>query len=1167
MCLRHVFLSCALVIAAFLYPSLTTATPAFPGATWETKTPEELGLDSSMLDQFASNVGGIGCIVKDGYMVKTWGTQSSKGDWASAAKPVISTMLFFAINEGLLPGVDALVNPVAEDLYGVSLLPKDQNMSFRHLANMMSAYALPEDPGTHWGYNDYAIQLYAETLFDGVFQQSANAAATAANRLGQLQFEDGSIFSSRGGYGIHTSPRDFARIGWLWLNKGYWNSTQILPQSFFTNYLKPDVPNNAPRTVGGINDYLNIGTYGGGSNQEDDGPGIYGFNWWFNTEVGTTGNITWPDAPPDIFQAIGHGDKEIVSVIPSLGIVASARGNWGSFDPGNPNAGMNLNLKLLSEAVTDGPLPGQIMVDPTNPSWFVYNKDDNVDGKLDPYFLSGAGDPEDFLYRGTRNADGTRNGDQQTLITDLIGTNTNGIYMQALRSHGGDGDNTHNPFIDSNKNNALDDDILDQWEEWFTLMESNDITIYFFFYDDNIKISQSSSLNWPLDGSNNLHPQERYYIETLVNRFEHHKNIIWVVMEEVQEMGSDYVIHAKKIAEAIREADNHNHPIAVHKLNGLSFTEFADDPNLDQFSIQYNFQSAEGLHDGMLTAWNSANGQYNLAMTESNGHYSANAAETRKKSWATAMGGAYVMVFEMDIANTPQSHLIDAGRLRTFMESTNFNEMAPHDELAFGGTEYVLALPGSSYIAYASNLSGNIGLQNLIAGTYRFKWFDIPNGITVIEPEVEVTTSNSSWIKPPNIGNELAVFIERTSGVPGNIPPIANPQSVTVSHNTATSITLTYSDPDGGPGPYSFSISQQPQFGTLTGSGANRTYTPNTGYSGNDSFSFIVNDGEDPSTPAIVSINVQPAGNVPPVAQDQSLATSEGTPASISLLYTDSDGPGPYTISIVSLPTHGTLSGNGNDRTYTPDAGYSGNDSFTWRVFDGLDYSNTATVNISVGDVIFSDDFNRADNSVVGNGWIEVESSSTTKILNQKLVFDAMDDSYRPLIRHSFANQQSGSFTWSYHFNFKRTGAEGIYSFWMQLGNSSLMSDNSPEENGVAVNLIWGGTAAGLDTHEGFGYSVNGNVTQLTTLSGGSPSITVTVNLDSNTYDISVNGEQATQIPFENNVSIDSVRFFANGLNQANFSLREIDNVSIISSDAGNPDTTAPAPPRNLRTR
>ena len=72
--------------------------------------------------------------------------------------------------------------------------------------------------------------------------------------------------------------------------------------------------------------------------------------------------------------------------------------------------------------------------------------------------------------------------------TDIVvgaGTGANSIYFQAVKSHGGDGDSTMNPFVDSNVNGLLDEDILDQWETWFTAMDNAGIAIFFMFYDDN----------------------------------------------------------------------------------------------------------------------------------------------------------------------------------------------------------------------------------------------------------------------------------------------------------------------------------------------------------------------------------------------------------------------------------------------------------------------------------------------------------------------------------------------------------------------------------------------------------------------------------------------------------------------------------------------------------
>jgi MYXO-CTERM domain-containing protein len=55
----------------------------------------------------------------------------------------------------------------------------------------------------------------------------------------------------------------------------------------------------------------------------------------------------------------------------------------------------------------------------------------------------------------------------------------------------------------------------------------------------------------------------------------------------------------------------------------------------------------------------------------------------------------------------------------------------------------------------------------------------------------------------------------------------------------------------------------QPINGTLTGTGAALTYTPAAGFSGNDAFTFTVNDGTADSAPATVSVAVAPAVDPP----------------------------------------------------------------------------------------------------------------------------------------------------------------------------------------------------------------------------------------------------------------------------------------------------------------
>lgn len=422
---------------------------------------------------------------------------------------------------------------------------------------------------------------------------------------------------------------------------------------------------------------------------------------------------------------------------------------------------------FLFSGSLQGELPGQIVADPSNPAWLVYNRDDDGDGKLDPFFMCGPGDPEGFLYLGTRQPDGTRSGGGQTnIISQIAGTGANCMYLMAIRSHGGDGDATQNPFVGSDPSGPLDEDILDQWEGWLTQMDDAGIVTYLFFYDDNIRVGDSgpNRLGWALDPSGDLHPEERGFVEGIVNRFEHHRNLIWSVMEEVQEMGGDHLAHAAKIAEAIRQADDNRHPIACHQLTGTTFL-FPDEANLDQFAMQISASSPASLHAQVLAAWNSANGRYGLNMAETAYHkaliQNGSRTELRQANWATAMGGAYIMMIGTWTSGTPSAEMLaDCGRVVSFFESTNFNEMAPHDELGHAGTEYVLASPGDSYILYASNLAGGSpGVRNLAEGLYDLVWFSPVDGTTVWQSNLFLAGGDQILAAPAGIGSEVAVWV------------------------------------------------------------------------------------------------------------------------------------------------------------------------------------------------------------------------------------------------------------------------------------------------------------------------------------------------------------------------------------------------------------------------
>lgn len=134
-------------------------------------------------------------------------------------------------------------------------------------------------------------------------------------------------------------------------------------------------------------------------------------------------------------------------------------------------------------------------------------------------------------------------------------------------------------------------------------------------------------------------------------------------------------------------------------------------------------------------------------------------------------------------------------------------------------------------------------------------------------------------------------------------------------------------------------------------------YTPNANFYGVDTFTYTVFDVVDPTktSSATVTITVEPA-NDPPVAKNDSTSIDEDSVLNVSVPGVrgndyDVDGD-PMTAILVSNVSHGTLSLNPNGSySYTPLPNFFGNDTFTYKMNDGVADSNVATVTIRVNPV------------------------------------------------------------------------------------------------------------------------------------------------------------------------------------------------------------------------
>lgn len=185
-----------------------------------------------------------------------------------------------------------------------------------------------------------------------------------------------------------------------------------------------------------------------------------------------------------------------------------------------------------------------------------------------------------------------------------------------------------------------------------------------------------------------------------------------------------------------------------------------------------------------------------------------------------------------------------------------------------------------------------------------------------------------------------------------NRVPVAAADSITVDQGSgAVLIDVLANDADPDQDRLTVVAVTRPANGTAAAFGDAVTYTPGPGFSGVDSFSYTVADGQGGESSATVTVTVRPA-NRPPVAVDDDVQVPLDTPVVIDVLANDSDPDGdPLTIidasdrsvmmSLVVVNADGTI-------RYQPKAGWFGDDSFTYTISDGRGGTDSATVRVVV---------------------------------------------------------------------------------------------------------------------------------------------------------------------------------------------------------------------------
>ena len=246
---------------------------------------------------------------------------------------------------------------------------------------------------------------------------------------------------------------------------------------------------------------------------------------------------------------------------------------------------------------------------------------------------------------------------------------------------------------------------------------------------------------------------------------------------------------------------------------------------------------------------------------------------------------------------------------------------------------------------------------------------------------------------------------------PINDVPVAADDTFNGSEDAAISGSVAGNDIDpDGPG-YTAALVSDVSHGSLTlDANGSFTYTPDADWYGSDQFTYSVTDGVSESNMATVTLSVAPVNDAP-VAGNNDYTVDEDAELTVGapgLLGNDSDVDS-ISLSVVfgDGPAHGTVTGNPDGSfTYMPNANFNGTDSFTYRAFDGQEYSDLATVTLMVNAVNDGPTADPVANATVAEG----------QVLNLGVTGHDVDGdtlSYSAISGPGSIDEASGAFTWT----------------------------------------------------------------------------------------------------------------------------------------------------------
>ncbi|WP_166647311.1 Kelch repeat-containing protein [Prosthecobacter fusiformis] len=372
------------------------------------------------------------------------------------------------------------------------------------------------------------------------------------------------------------------------------------------------------------------------------------------------------------------------------------------------------------------------------------------------------------------------------------------------------------------------------------------------------------------------------------------------------------------------------------------------------------------------------------------------------------------------------------------------------------------------------------GVATVVAGVFGVATHDYQEGSGPLGLYQMISTSTSINVAPIAHDGDLAAY----SGYP---------KSGTLSaEDENTGDTLTFSQT--GADPLLGTVSIQPN--------GSYTYTANAMAEGEDTFSFIANDGTADSNVATVTVTITvPPPNQVPVAYSEVYSGKVGSLITGQVFASDDDDDDELTYSVVQQPASGILlsfSPSSGQFQYRANPGFAGVDSFTFKVNDGWVDSEVATIQIIMQDPIPSWVWIDGDNAVKKPGIYTGEpavlkpgarTDATTVDAGNGISYHFGGQGYAETTKVGALNDlwkyDSKTGLWTWLSGSKAVNSPGVYE---------AVGDVSPSPGGRSGSLMWlddqnnlwvfgGASTTALRFNDLWKYNIDTNV--WTFISGG----------------------------------------------------------------------------------